>query len=381
VTVAAPNHRLLCSACGKAADAGDWRCRACGGYLRIEWLGDAPAERVDSARNGVWRYRPLLPAIDEAAITSLGEGATPLVRIDRWAATHGLEQVWVKLESLNPTGSFKDRGTTLLVSHARAFGLGRLIEDSSGNAGASVAAYAARAGLPATIFVPAGAPAAKRGQIARVGATIVPIEGSRSAVTEAALVEVARGGAYYAGHNLNPYFAAGMMSFAFELIEAFERALPRHLVIPTGGGSLLVGAFEGFRRWLGPGGVDQLPRLHAVQSSGCAPLVAAFERGLDRAPRVPRQPTVAGGIEVEQPPRDREILAAVRATGGTATAVTDDEILAQRRLLARLEGIDVEPTSAAAFAGLAQLARIGALHADEPIVVAATGAGWKDPSG
>ncbi len=370
---------LRCRDCGRAADLRDWRCTRCGGLLRLEWPGLTPDQRIDPAARGVWRYRPVLPAVGASAIVTLGEGATPIAWIDRWAAAHRLGQVGVKLEYLNPTGSFKDRGTTMLVSHARSLGLGRLIEDSSGNAGASVAAYAARAGVEATIFVPAAAPAAKRAQIERVGATIVPIDGTREAVTEAALAEVARSGAYYAGHNANPFFVAGMATFAYELIEELG-ATPRHLVIPTGGGSLCVGCFDGYRRWFDEkAGCQRCPRIHAVQSSGCAPLVAAIEHGLDRVPAIRRNRTVAGGIEVERPPRDREILQAIRRTGGSAVAVDDDEILAQRRLLARTEGIDVEPTTAAAFAGLARLAKDGVIAPDDMVVVAATGAGWKDP--
>jgi threonine synthase len=171
-----------------------------------------------------------------------------------------------------------------------------------------------------------------------------------------------------------------MATFAYELIEAFGPDLPRHLVIPTGGGSLVVGAFEGFRRWLGSTRDVRVPRIHAVQSAGCAPLVAAIERGLLEVPPIERRSTVAGGIEVEQPPRGREILSTIRATGGSATAVDDAAILRQRRLLAELEGIDVEPTSAAAFAGLAELASKGVIAATDSVVVAATGAGWKDPS-
>lgn len=347
--------------------------------LRISWA-DRPTERVDPTGRGVWRYRPLLPA-PEAPEVSLGEGATPLVWIGRWAEAHGLGPVALKAEYQNPTGSFKDRGTATLVSWARALGAPELIEDSSGNAGASVAAYAARAGLPATIFVPANAPMAKRGQIARVGARIVQVEGSRAEVTAAALAAVELGGGYYVGHNLNPYFLAGMTTFAFELIEAFGSTLPNHLVIPTGGGSLVVGAFEGYRRWFGDEeGPTPWPRLHVVQSTGCPPIVAALERGLDHGEPIARRPTVAGGIEVERPPRDRQILEAIRRTGGSGVAVDDAEILAERRRLAELEGIDVEPTSAAALAGLVRLARAGIVRPDETVVVAATGAGWKDPT-
>ncbi len=375
------NHRLRCRDCGTVAAHSDWRCSACLGLLRLEWTKPTPGQRVDPTRSGVWHYRPLLPSVEPSAIVSLGEGATPLVWIDRWARAHAIERVGVKLEYVSPTGSFKDRGTTMLLSVARSLGLAKVVEDSSGNAGASVAAYAARAGLSATIYVPSSAPAAKRAQIARVGATIVPVDGPRSAVTEAALTDVDRTGAYYAGHNANPYFAAGMASFAYELIETFGAQLPRHLIVPTGGGSLVVGCFDGFLRWFGDSDEARrrCPRIHAVQSAGCAPLVAAFGRGLDHAPPIERRPTIAGGIEVERPPRDREILAAIRATGGSAVAVDDEEIRRERRLLAQSEGIDVEPTTAAAFAGLAQLVRDGVIRSDEVTLVVATGAGWKDP--
>jgi threonine synthase len=375
------NHRLRCSICERVAEPADWRCSSCAGLLRIEWIEEPPPERVDLNRAGIWRYRPLLPDLRSSSIITLGEGSTPLIWLDRWAAAHRLDRVGVKLEYISPTGSFKDRGMTTMVSRAVALGVNHLVEDSSGNAGASLAAYAGRAGLAATIFVPFSAPATKRAQIARIGATIVPIDGSRSAVTEAALNRAASDGAYYAGHNANPYFASGMATFAYELIEQLWSDLPRHLVIPTGGGSLVVGAFEGFRRWLGDEASSQsmIPRFHAVQSTGCAPLVAAFDAGCEHPPSIERQPTIAGGIEVEHPPRGREILRVLRASQGSAIAVDDDEIRRERQLLASLEGLDVEPTTAAAFAGLARLARSGVIRPMEPIVVAATGAGWKDP--
>lgn len=379
------DYQLRCRDCGQQAGPVDWRCPACAGPLRIEWMDARPAAALDPSRVGVWRYRPLLPLAVGAAPVTLGEGATPIVWIERWAEAHRLGRVGVKLETLNPTGSFKDRGTAVVASHAAALGATRLIEDSSGNAGASVAAYAARAGLPATVFAPAKAPPAKLAQISRLGAAVIPIEGSRAAVTDAALVEVAASDGYYVGHNANPYFTAGMATFAYELIEEFGAALPDHLVMPVGGGSLAVGCFEGFQRWFAnaAGTRPRLPRIHGVQSDGCAPLAAAFERGFDRVDRVlpiSRRPTIAGGIEVERPPRDREILAALRATEGSALAVDDAAILQERRLLAELEGIDVEPTSAAAFAGLAKLALSGTISRDGVVIVAATGAGWKDPS-
>jgi threonine synthase len=320
--------------------------------------------------------------VSDSDIVSLGEGGTPVVWVDRWASAHGLRRVGLKLESINPTGSFKDRGTTLAVSLARAVGIGQVIEDSSGNAGASVAAYASRAGIRATIFVPAHAPAAKRSQMQRTGATIVSIEGHRALVTEAALAEAEQTGAYYIGHNANPFFEAGMATFLYELMEQLSGEQPAHLVLPTGGGSLLVGTYTGWLRWTEADRSErhEPPKFHAVQSAGCAPIVAALAQGLvEDVPAITRRATIAGGIEVERPPRARDMLAVLRATRGSAVAVSDDAIREERQRLGCLEGIDVEPTSAAALAGLVELARDGAIQPDETVIVAATGAGWKDP--
>jgi threonine synthase len=376
------NYRLICADCGAEAAVGSWICPACAGLLAIAWKEDPAPQPADDRRRGVWRHANLLPSVDAQSVVSLGEGGTPLVWIDRWAARHRLERVALKLESLNPTGSFKDRGTTVVVSVARSLGVTRLVEDSSGNAGASVAAYAARAAIPATVYVPAGAPAAKRAQIERLGATVVPIAGSRSAVTDAALADARASGAFYVGHNHQPLFASGMATFAYELLERRDLGSIDHVVIPTGGGSLLLGCSDGWSCWTAVGTATsrRLPRLHAAQSEGCSPLVAAWERGLDAPPPIERRPTIAGGIEVERPPRGRPILAAIRASGGSAVAVSDFEIRAERQALARLEGIDLEPTSAAALAALARLAQRAAVQPSDTVVVAATGAGWKDPT-
>src|SRR5262245_33122016 len=271
-----------CSTCGARHVEHDRQliaCPTCGGFLSLaapaRWphpragATETPPRWVDPARPGVWRYRPLLPLRDERGIVSLGEGATPIVPLPRWGAAIGAPRAAAKLEHLAPTGSFKDRGMTLVVSRARELGAGALVEDSSGNAGASAAAYAARAGIPATVYVPAAAPAAKIRQIAAAGAAVVPVAGPREAVTAAALAAGRAEDTYYVGHNVNPFFSFGMTTFAYELIEAGRGELPDHVIMPAGGGSLYVGGWQGLRLWLGAEG--KLPRLHLAQPHGCRP--------------------------------------------------------------------------------------------------------------
>jgi threonine synthase len=348
---------LLCSVCAEA-----WEevlrpvvCQGCGGAF--VWTPEDPAD---------------------AEPVTLGEGATPVIRLDRWAAAHGLGEVFAKLEHLQPTGSFKDRGAAMLAARARALGARRLVEDSSGNAGASIAAYAARAGLACTVYAPADAPAAKLRQVLAAGAELRRVAGSRENVAAAALGDQA-GRAYYAGHNTNPYFLHGMRSFADEVINWFAADPPEHVIMPVGGGSLYAGAWLGFAAARDAGRIRRLPALHLVQSTGCAPLVAAAEQGAEDAVPVARHPTVAGGITIAHPARGPLILRALRDSGGTAVAVTDDVILAVRRELSTLEGLDMEPTAAAAFAGLMALHSRGAVPPGARVLVAVTGAGWKDP--
>jgi threonine synthase len=331
---------------------------------------------------GVWRYAQSLPALDAAQRITLGEANTPLVALPRWGATCGLRRVYAKLEFANPSGSFKDRGMAVLVSVVRSGGARHLVEDSSGNAGASAAAYAARAGMTCTVYAPATAPAAKLRQIRAYGAELIPVPGPRSAVADAARAAGAQPGSYHVSHNDSPLFIEGNKTFAYELIEALPHLTPVerpwHVIMPVGGGALFVGAWRGFTS-PHPPTPSPLPRMHAAQTTACAPIVAAWEGGEAEPAAIERRPTVCGGIEIERPARGAEILRAIRESGGSAVATEDAEILAERDRLAQLEGIYAEPTSAAAFAGLAHLARRGIIAPDEVVVVAVTGSGLKDP--
>lgn len=298
--------------------------------------------------------------------------------------------MYAKLEYANPTGSFKDRGMAVLVSLAKQERARHLVEDSSGNAGAAAAAYAARAGLTCTVFAPESAPAAKLRQIRAYGAELVLVPGVRSAVTDVARHAGTMPGAYYVAHASNEDFWHGNKAFAWELTEAWrdgafaaerESAGAWHVVLPTGGGALLQGTWLGFRedaetcRRLGL----RAPQLHGAQAAAVAPIARAFEQGLAEPAVVEAQPTVCGGIQLERPPHGRQILRAIRESGGSAIASSEVAILGERDRLAQLEGVYAEPTSAAALAGLAQLAARGRIKPNEVVVVAITGSGLKDP--
>ena len=348
---------LICSVCGTAWEEAlrPVRCQGCSGALI--WEPEDPSD---------------------AETLTLGEGATPVIALTRWAAAHYLGEVFAKLEHLQPTGSFKDRGTATLVARALALGARRLVEDSSGNAGASMAAYAARAELACTVYAPASAPLAKLRQVLACGAELRRVPGRRDDVTRAAMQDHADR-AYYAGHNTNPYFLHGMRSFAEEVINWFAADPPEHILMPVGGGSLYGGAWLGFRAAREAGRIRRLPALHLVQAAACAPLVVAAEQGADDAVPIIRRETVAGGITIEQPARGAMLLRALRESEGTAVAVEEERILPVRRELSTLEGLDVEPTSAVAFAGLLTLHERGVIREGERVLVAVTGAGWKDP--
>jgi threonine synthase len=355
-----------CESCGApGVGLAPWRCEQCGSPLEPDLPPPAVSTFADVLATGVWRYRGWLPPAEPV---TLGEPQTGLVELPVDGRT-----VFAKLESELPTGSFKDRGTTVTVSTLHAHGVSEIAVDSSGNAGASFAAYAARAGMQARVFVPADASSAKLLQVRAHGATVVAVAGPRSAAGDAARAyrDDAGPDIVYASHLWQPAFLAGTATFAYELFEQLGRRAPDVIVAPLGGGTLLLGAHLGFARLMAAGLIDRIPRLVGVQSSACAPLARAFRTGEPDAVEVEPDATIAEGIRIARPPRARQILAAVRQTGGVIVEVTDDEIRTSlRTLLAR--GLFVEPTAAAAYAGVVQ-----ATLPDERVVVALTGHGLK----
>ena len=360
---------LVCSECGAShnADMHTLECTGCGAPLDVQYdHDDIPTVRSAGFDMPV-PYHSDFPGV------TMGEGNTPVVPLPRIAASLVAGDLYGKLEFMNPTGSFKDRGTATMLSVAVEHGVAEVVEDSSGNAGASVSAYSARAGIEAHVFAPSSAPVAKLGQIRVYEAQTHAVPGPREASTDAA-VEFQRGNSLvYASHNLSPYFVEGTKTFAYE-VAAQVSPPPDHIVIPVGNGSLLLGCWTGFSELLARREITRMPRLHAIQAEAVMPIAAAFA-GEEWSPGAS---TLAGGIAVGSPPRKNQVLRAVRGSGGVALAVSDDSIVHWQKRLAALEGIFAEPTSAAAFAGIDAMLEQGHIERDESVLAAITGFGLKD---
>jgi threonine synthase len=339
---------------------------------------------VDRSLPGIWRYRHTFGLAPDLEPVSLGEGNTPLV----WAQAFG-RRVAFKCEFLNPSGSFKDRGSTVIATWLQAHGVAEAVEDSSGNAGASFAAYAARAGIRARIFVPESASGPKRRQIEAYGAELVPVSGARSNATEA-VKKVAAEGVAYASHAYLPFYLPGYATAAYEIFEQLGQ-MPGTLVLPVGQGGLLLGLARGFDALRvanvggslssrstpegsqeSAGGEVAGPELIGVQARACAPLWAMFMAGSEGLGFVAENPTLAEGVRVLHPLRGEAVLAAVAASRGCVCAVDEEEILPGRQALARL-GFYVEPTSAIVWSALGQMLS----NLPDPVVVILTGSGYK----
>jgi threonine synthase len=356
---------LECRGCGRTYPAGPaepWRCR-CSHPLDFASRPLPAPEDVDvRPEDGLWTFAPFLPVDPHV---TLGEGFTPLTAAGDWDAEF-------KLDYTFPSGSFKDRGATTTLSRAVELGVDCLVEDSSGNAGAAIAQYAARAGIDADIYVPASAKTAKLRAIEAAGATPIRVAGDRQAVTDACIAAVADGEAWYASHAWNPAFFAGTETFAYELACQRDWHVPDAVVVPLGHGTLFLGAYRGFRALHEAGWTDSIPRMLGVQATGVAPL-AGERHDVEEAAGTN---DVADGIQIATPARRDQLLAAIETTGGDAIAVGADATAdAHRRLGER--GFYVEATSAVAVAGLEAYRERGVLEAEAEVVVALTGSGLK----
>lgn len=358
--------RFQCSGCARqrTADPAIWRCPDCHSPLEIIERHPFDPSMIDRDRTGLWRYQQSFP-FKIGNPVSLGEPVTPLI-----PATIGGVSVLAKLEAVLPTGSFKDRGMAVLVAWLRERGVTQVVEDSSGNAAASIAGYAARAGMSCTVFAPATASPGKLVQAAAYGATVKPIAGSRDDVARAAEIAALEPGGAYATHNWHPLFIEGVKTWAFEVWEQLDFELPDAIIAPAGSGSVILGALHTFRELGG------LPRIYAAQAAACAPLVAAMKWNADNTLPFERTASVAEGIMIANPVRGREILAALRGSGGDAVAI-DEPGIAEALFDAAHQGIYCEPTSATAWAAASRLIERGDIGVNERVVVVLTGNGLK----
>lgn len=364
--------RVVCLECGKQRefDPHEYRCDCGSPWEPLERM-DFDLKSIDQRVSTLWRYIEIFGLEEVSVPFSLGAGWTPLVDVE-----FAGERTWFKLEFVSPTGSFKDRGTEVEMNYLKSAGAHEVVEDSSGNAGASMAAYAARAGLKASIFVPDSASPAKLAQISIFGAQLNKIPGPRIESTRAALKAV-EGGAVYASHAYNPVYLLGQQSAAWELWEQFGQNVPDALVIPTGQGGLLMGAWLGFRRLVNAGLIKKMPHLYAAQPELLAPINDAYSQNLDDIPEAkPTHKSIAEGLAIVRPVRAKRLLQALRESEGGAFTVTEEEIMHAYRQLA-LRGIFAEPSSAVAAAAVPKIR--GLLGRSARIAAALTGSGLKSP--
>jgi threonine synthase len=346
-----------------------FRCPKCTAYFDILELPPfRPPNEVEylpQGLPGIWCYRSSFVLPEQAPVISLGEGNTPLI----WRQVFGRE-IGFKLEFLNPTGSYKDRGTAVLVSFLLSRGVRRAVEDSSGNAGASFAAYAAAAGIRGSVFAPDYASGPKLAQIAAYGAEVINVKGTRSQTTQEALKAV-QSDVAYASHACMPFGLAGYATLAYELYSQIGRS-PGTVVVPVGQGGLLLGIGRGFAALKRAGVIETSPRIIGVQALACAPLWAIFSYGLDGLHMVSEGQTLAEGVRVRHPLRGDAVLQMVRQSGGLLLAVDEPEIPPAHQAFSHM-GLFVEPTSAIVWKAL-ELSRE---YLIDPVVVVLTGSGLK----
>lgn len=358
-------HKIICSDCQAVANPLDWQCQACGGVLDFEGLPAFSKENIKMTDTSIWRYRDWIGL--EQKVT-LGEGMTPLVKTQ----VNGYE-ILAKLEYLNPTGSYKDRGTSTIMNHIASFDVPEVIDDSSGNAGASLAAYASTLGIKSRIFVPKDGAEDKKALIQAFGGTLEEIAGVQHAKTEAC--HEAAKSTTYASHAWSPFFLLGQITAGFEIWEQMLPEFPDAIVTPVGHGALFLGIARGFQHLKEAKLIHQVPKMFAVQSEKIDPVVQGIESGVEIPPFVNESGrTVADGIMVNQPIRGKEVLATIRNTGGAAIRVDEESIFQARSALAK-RGLIVEHTSAVTVAALPQI--MAQLEPDTKVVCCLTGNGLK----
>jgi threonine synthase len=374
-------YRLTCVHCSERYRPDEilYSCKKCGHLLAVEYDLDTVRIRREVWQDrpfSVWRYRELLPVTIPPV--TLQEGGTPIYHLERIGEEIGIPRLYAKHEGLNPTGSFKDRGMTVGVSMALQLGMNTVACASTGNTSASLAAYAARAGIPAIVLLPAGKVAlGKVAQALMHGAKVMSVRGNFDRALEM-VQELCASHGLYLLNSINPFRLEGQKTIGFEVIDQLS-AVPDRMVLPVGNAGNISAVHKGLTELLTLGLIDRMPMMTGIQAEGSSPVVRAIREDLPEVIPEKKPETVATAIRIGAPVNAEKALAAIRRTGGTAEAVTDAEILAMQRDLARKEGIGVEPASAASVAGVRKLAASGVIDPSECVVCVVTGHLLKDP--
>lgn len=339
----------ICSDCGKKylVDASLYKC-TCGGILDLEKLNfEFSKKDIISSEWSIFRYLKALPFEKNSTIwkeITMGEGLTSIVPLDV-----NIPNVFVKMDYMMPTLSFKDRGAAVLIAKAKELGVTKVVQDSSGNGGNSIAAYANRAGISCDIFVPEGTSPKKIKMITSHGAKVHIVKGSREDTAKAALETLESGNVFYASHVYNPYFYEGTKTFVYEIYEQLDDNMVDTLVIPVGNGTLLLGCYYGLQELYELGLIQKMPKIVGIQAKGCSPIYKAFKEGKSVVDEIINTGTMAEGIAIANPKRGKQILQAIRSTNGDIIIAPEEKILEAQEILAK-KGFYVEPTTAATFA-------------------------------
>ena len=376
---------LECTGCGSIYDASRplRTCPSCNKVLFARY--DLPRLRrevdrgsLDSRPENMWRFSELLPVQAPSNVISLGEGGTPLLKADKLARVLGAKDLYIKDESPNPTGTFKARGLSAAVSRASELGLKRFSLPSAGNAAGAMAAYAARGGLEAHLFMPQDAPEANKKECIALGSNLTLVDGHIGDAGRLSRAKAEQDGLFDLSTLQEPYRAEGKKTMGLEIAMQLGWRMPQAIIYPTGGGTGIIGMWKGYQELLELGWVEgSLPRFIAVQAQGCQPVVKAFNEGSHTCEAWPDAHTVADGLRVPHPFADYLILNAIRDTGGTTVSVTDEEMVAAMKEMASSEGVFACPEGASTLVATKRLIRDGALDPEGTTVLLNTGSGYK----
>jgi threonine synthase len=377
---------LKCIECGKThpLDRPAYSCSKCGNLLEVRLDASFSADRLAKANHlgrplSVWRYRELIPVGEHARVYTINEGGTPLVKCDRLAEELGLRNLRIKFDGTNPTGSFKDRGMTVGITKAKELGMKTVTCASTGNTSASLSAYAGLAGLRCVVLIPEGKVAlGKLAQAMMHGAKVVSVKGNFDQALEVVMKSSEELGMYVL-NSVNPFRIEGQKTAAYEICDQLGGRSPEYLYIPVGNGGNSAAYWKGFAEYEALGSVNEHPIIRGIQAEGAAPVARMFERKSNELEPVKKPETVATAIRIGNPANWKKTVRAIRESGGSASTVSDEEILWSQRMMAKLEGIFAEPAGAAAIAGLKKDIDLGAIDRSAEVVCVSTGHGLKDP--